>query len=45
MDRLTNLLPGNPSEYLFVRQDPTASITALDVKFSEAISSVGVYEQ
>jgi len=27
------LLLGNPSEYLFVRHEPTASITALDVKF------------
>lgn len=33
------LLPGSPSEYLFVRHEPTASITARDVKFSEAISS------
>jgi len=34
-----HLLPGSPSEYLFVRQEPTASITARDVKFSDAISS------
>lgn len=33
------LLPGKPSEYLFVRQEPTASITARDVKFSDAMSS------
>ncbi|KAG6389418.1 hypothetical protein SASPL_150886 [Salvia splendens] len=30
---------GNPSEYLLVRQEPTASITAREVKFSEAIST------
>jgi hypothetical protein len=34
-----HLFPGNPSEYLLVRHEPTASITARDVKFSEAISS------
>ncbi|KAK8333046.1 hypothetical protein V6Z11_A10G180800 [Gossypium hirsutum] len=33
------LLPSSPSEYLFVTHDPTASITARDVKFSKAISS------
>lgn len=39
VDIKSYLFPGNPSEYLLVRQEPTASITALDVKFSEAISS------
>jgi hypothetical protein len=38
-DAVPYLFPGSPSEYLFVRHDPTASITALLVKFSEAMSS------
>jgi hypothetical protein len=31
-------LPGYPSLYLFVRHEPTALITAGDVKFSLAIN-------
>lgn len=33
-------LTGWPSEYLFVRQEPSASITGRLVKFSLAISSM-----
>ena len=32
-------MPGRPSEYLLVRHDPFTSITAFDVKFSDAMSS------
>ena len=30
---LTHLALGRPSEYLLVKQEPKASVTALDVKF------------
>ena len=38
--KTTHRAPGWPSEYLFVMQLPSASMTGCDVKFSEAISSM-----
>ena len=38
--QLPHLAPGCPSLYLFVRHEPSASITGAEVKFSLAISSM-----